>query len=109
VTQELEQRREVITPIQPAAQASRFFSRVHRSTGTLPVGQPSVSPGEHVFSAGKMPAGRTAKMAVLLWPHVICVAMVTRVLQKQRFHRRVDVERDTGSTAAAVAQTIHGR
>jgi len=36
-----------------------------RSTAILPVGQPGVSPGEG-SAAGKMPAGPTARMAVLL-------------------------------------------
>ena len=37
-----------------------------RSTDILSVGQPGVSPGELVESAGKMPAGPTAETAVLL-------------------------------------------
>src|SRR2546421_4354758 len=39
----------------------------HRSTGILPVGQTRVSPDYEFFSsAGKVPTGPTAKMAVLL-------------------------------------------
>jgi hypothetical protein len=38
----------------------------HRSTRILPVGQAGVSPNYEFFSAGKMPTGPAAKMAVLL-------------------------------------------
>ena len=36
------------------------------STGILPVWQPGVSPGLEFLSAGRMPAGPAAKMAVFL-------------------------------------------
>jgi hypothetical protein len=48
---------------------SYYFWRAHLnewSTGILPVWQPGVSPGLEFLSAGRMPAGPTAKMAVLL-------------------------------------------
>ena len=48
----------------------------HRSAGILPVGQTRVSPDYEFFSAGKMPTGPTAKMAVLLIQPALRILLV---------------------------------
>src|SRR5213078_948910 len=59
-----------------AASRSGVMS-AHRSTGILPVGQTRVSPDYEFFSsAGKMPTGPTAKMAVLLIQPALRILLV---------------------------------
>src|SRR5437016_791816 len=60
-----------------AASRSGVMS-AHRSTGILPVGQTRVSPDYEFFSAGKMPTGPTAKMAVLLIQPALRIFLVVQ-------------------------------
>ena len=56
----------VCTRVKARMPLLRQLEFAFRSTDILSVGQPGVSPGELVESAGKMPAGPTAETAVLL-------------------------------------------